>query len=509
MPALLLPLIPLFAMQVKPPAETKRPSAIPKKMVELVDRARSVPPEFAADALLRIAESDAVTDTEAKKELIAEAFRKGGSAQEPMKRRGLRPGGGDTRVNFQARAFAQDLDALSLQSRAVVDMVKVDKPKARELFQQIPSPRVPKLTCADMLVYDVSAYYEALAEVAAKTFTAKERAEDAHAKFLAGFAGGISSAVEVGPMARALAAVNLTPDQLLMASTAFAASLKSMAADDRSFSYTVSFQGSTLQDLGALVASCKRQQVSTAGLADAARSYMARHLGGKRCADTGGITVGMGIGGGGTQPTPADAVTYFNTTILGEVYPPGTVIAPLGGDEIRASGVEDPIEPEPEPKSKELSDLIDRYNGLLFNPLGTSWSNEQKTETVWQTKLREYMALLADWKPGEAIRPAEYFYRKCYLLSSLINVAPSGPARELVLRGYVDFLQQNGYQQGSRIEWFLPLNTLLFRVLTEPALAGLADEMRNSGDAIVALYAQLGTLAPASPAKIMPLICKR
>ena len=44
--------------------------------------------------------------------MIEEAFRKGGAAQEPMKRRGLKPGGGDTRVSFQVRAFAQDLDAL-------------------------------------------------------------------------------------------------------------------------------------------------------------------------------------------------------------------------------------------------------------------------------------------------------------------------------------------------------------------------------------------------------------
>ena len=60
------------------------------------------------------------------------------------------------------------------------------------------------LACADTLVYDVSAYYEALAEVAANGFTPKERAEEKHAKFLAGFAAGISSAADVGPMAKAL-----------------------------------------------------------------------------------------------------------------------------------------------------------------------------------------------------------------------------------------------------------------------------------------------------------------
>ena len=501
--ALILPFA-LF-LQVKPPAEPPQRPELPKKMQELVDRARSVPPEFSADALLRIAESDAVRDSATKAELIEEAFRKAGGAQEPMKRRSLRPGGGDTRVSFQARAFAQELDALSLQSRAVIDLVKVDKPKARELFSQIPAPHLPKLTCADTLVYDVSAYYEALAEVAASTFTAKERVEEAHVKMLAGFAGAAASAADIGPMARTLASASLTPAQLQMAANALAAAVKSMATDDRSFSYTVSAGGSMLADVNALVTACKRQQVSTAGLVDAVRGYLARHLGGKRCADTGGIQVSLGIGNAG-QPAPPDAVTFFNTAILAEVYPPGTVIAPLGGDEVRASGVEDPIEPEPAPKSAELTELSDRYNGLVFNPLGTSWSSEQKADTVWQSKLREYLALLAAWKPGAATSQSEYFYRKCYLLSSLVNVVPNGPERELVLRSYIDFLQQYGYQQGSRIEWFLPVNTLLFRVLTDQALAGLAEDMRNSGDAVVSLYAQLGTLVPPSPAKMMVLL---
>jgi hypothetical protein len=506
MAVLILPLLALFAGQTPPPAEAPRAPAIPKKMMELVDRARSVPPEFSADALLRIAESEAVQDAGAKKELIEEAFRKAGAAQEPMKRRGLRPGGGDTRTSFQARAFAQDLDALSLQSRAVIDMAPVDKAKARELFSRIPAPHVPKLTCADELVYDVSAFYQALQAVASNTFTAKERGEEAHAKLLARFAGGIASAAEAGPMAKTLAAVGLTPAQLQTVTTAFAASLKSLAADDRSFSYSVSSEASTMADIGALVAACKRQQVSTAGLVEAVRGYLARHLGGKRCMDTGGITITMGIGGVPSQNAAPDAVTYFNNALLAEVYPPGTVIAPLSSDETRASGVDDVAQPAQAPKTAELTELLDRYNGLIFDPLGTSWSNEQKTESVWQNKLQEYMALLSAWKSGEGVSQAEYFYRKCYLLSSLVNVVPNGPARELVLRGYVDFLQQNGYQQGSRIEWFLPVNTLIFRVLTDQSLSGLADTMRNSGDAVVALYAQLGTLAPVSPARMMALM---
>jgi hypothetical protein len=242
-------------------------------------------------------------------------------------------------------------------------------------------------------------------------------------------------------------------------------------------------------------------------LVEAVRGYLARQLGGKRCADTGGFTVTAGIANTGAQPEMPDAVTFFNTRIRGDVYPAESVIPPLGGDEIRASSVEDPVQEQtPAWKSADMQSLVDRYNGLLFNPLGTSWTNEQKNETVWQSKLREYLAALAAWKPDADLKASEYFYRKCYLLSSLVNVVPNGPERELVLRGYMDFLQQYGYQQGSRIEWFLPVNTLLFRVLSDPALAGMAEEMRNSGDAVIAMYARLSTLVPRSPAKVMGLL---
>ena len=85
-------------------------------------------------------------------------------------------------------------------------------------------------------------------------------------------------------------------------------------------------------------------------------------------------------------------------------------------------------------------------------------------------------------------------------------MVPNGQLRAQVLESYLQFLQQNSYQQASRLEWFLPVNTLLLRVMIDPALRRLADEMRNSGDAVIALYARLDTLVPRSPGKVMELM---
>ena len=504
-----LPLFALFAMQEKPPAEPvaaaaeSRP-ALPKAMVEMVDRARNVPPEFGADTLLRIAESDAVPEKALKRELIEEAFRMAGGAQEPLKRFGTKTGTGDSRTSFQARAYAQDLDALTLQSRAVSDMLRVDPPKARELFSAIAPPQAPRLTCMDSLIYDVSAYYETMADVARSAFTPKERAEEEHVKFLSAYAGRISTPVEVGPMAKVLAAAQVTPDQLQALVTAFAAALKSLSGDDRTFSFTIGRQGSVSADLGALVSACSKKQVASLALVDAVRTYLSHQLTGKRCWDTGGPTVTTSVGGRAADPGQPDPVAFFNDQLRKDVYPPGAEVAPLAGDEIRGNGLDFPPDTPPVEESAEAKEVAQKYRTLLYDPSGNAWSDDQKNQSEWQSKLREYVAALAAWKSdGDS---GESFYRKSYLLGSLSSVVPNGPLREMVLHAHLEFLEQNPYQQTRRIEWFLPANTLLARVMFDPALAPLAAEMRNSPNAVISLYAQLDKILPRSPGKLMSLM---
>jgi hypothetical protein len=58
----------------------------------------------------------------------------------------------------------------------------------------------------------------------------------------------------------------------------------------------------------------------------------------------------------------------------------------------------------------------------------------------------------------------------------------------------------------SRIEWFLPTNVLLGRVLLDPlGLGKFSEELRGSGDAVISLYAELDRVAPRTPDKVVPL----
>jgi hypothetical protein len=74
-------------LQKKPAIEDKQPPKRPDEIVYFVNNVRSAQPEFAADLLIRLAQSNKITDATWKSEMLEEAFRLAPSVQQPFKRR--------------------------------------------------------------------------------------------------------------------------------------------------------------------------------------------------------------------------------------------------------------------------------------------------------------------------------------------------------------------------------------------------------------------------------------
>jgi hypothetical protein len=165
-------LLPFFFLYMALGAVAPSGSADKTAVEATLDMARATPGEFAADALLRIAALESI-DGAQRARLIEEAFRRADDAQQPYKRRNAMPNIASN-VQFQQRAFAQDLDALTLRTRAVEEMLPIDAAKARQLFIDMPPLDLPPASCQDVMVFDVSSYYQALTHVALRSFTAKE-----------------------------------------------------------------------------------------------------------------------------------------------------------------------------------------------------------------------------------------------------------------------------------------------------------------------------------------------
>lgn len=209
---------------------------LPEPYQSIVDLAGAAPPEFAADALLRVVESNKIPKRDTKRDLVEQAFRLAAMAKFQIRMHGVAGTLVDTRSGYLSRAYDLKLDALSLQSRAVRDMLPIDSAKARELFQEIPRPALPPLTCYDPLFYDVSDFYQTLGAVVQSAFTPQERKKEEDLNFLLDYMGQVSSPAQLAPVARLIKSASVSSQQRDILWTKFYGLLESMQPDGRSFS---------------------------------------------------------------------------------------------------------------------------------------------------------------------------------------------------------------------------------------------------------------------------------
>ena len=456
----------------------------PQMLVDLANRAHSVPAEFAADALLRIAASSHAGDPAWSRQLIEDAFRIAAGAQQPYARRAwLKSHGG-----LAEKAFAQGLDACTLQCRAVEAMLALDPKEAREMFEQIPAPSVPRLSCEDALAYDVSAFYATLGDVAQQAFSPKEVALQEPLHLLERYVPDLTSPVQAGPIASMLTGAPVPAAQLEGLIDAFASALKQLSGDGRSFSATISGQ-SDAAAIEALASTGGRQRINPLPLLDAWRSYLVRHLGGTVCGDINGTgSSGMAFGNP-AYSGPLGAVRYFNENMRTGALPA------ISDQEVQPANLDSQAHVIGSCQSVECRQLSTQFGSLVLGPDGMAYAEEQKASAEWTGKLTGFMEALNGWKSADD--PAEYFLWKSRFYSDLFHVLPNGANRDIVLAAFLAWLEQNDYQRDHRVEWFYRVNALIISAFGDPlAMKTTMRELRNSGDPVIAFYAELERLLP-------------
>ena len=256
--------------------EPKPKIALTPEVQSIVDLARSTAPEVFADTMVRLIQSGRIPQREAQIDLLEQAFAVAADAVEPVRLVTLPTTPTDTRELYRARAGDLSLDALSLQSRILKELLTVDPARARERFAAIQHPALDPRPCADPLVADASAYYEIAAAIAQSSFSAEEKKQEAHVQFLAAVLSGVTSPNELAPFARSLNTVALNPPEWALLGAAFAAKLQATSRDYRPFA--LSFD--------ALQSEVGRVEEMTGSdqLPQAFRKYTVNQLTGLRCA---------------------------------------------------------------------------------------------------------------------------------------------------------------------------------------------------------------------------------
>jgi hypothetical protein len=468
-----------FFLTVSSHTETPFSSAIDA----VVDLTRGAPAELAADALIRLAALDQLPKKR-RIELLDQAFQSAAASPVPYKKHSalarIQPPSA-----FLEHAYALDLDALSLRLRAVHALLPLDPQKARARFEDIPPIDLPDLTCDDFMAYDVSRYYQVLAEVAAQGFTAKEAKEEEPIKFLTRYAA-ISYPAQIAPAARMLAGNLSVPDSAFQSLvTAFAGNLSRMGGDDRSFTDAAREAGPVI---AALAQASARRGLAPVVVVVAYRQFLVSHFTAARCEEL------------DTASASADPADYFNSH-LGT-----TAVASIDESERTASKREGKPQGLASCDSPECQNIRAQYQSLVFKDNGEAVQESERQSTEWQIRVRDFLSALASWNDSSGLPPIQYFREKMDFYNQLIAIVPKGETSDYVFSSMLSFLISSRPSGEDQIDWYLPVIQIVGRVALNPGAYEPAADLRQANDSAIALEMALELVAPHPVDEFMLLL---
>ncbi len=433
----------------------------------LITDARAVPPEFSADALLRIAGLSQVGNAK-KLELLDEAFERAYSARDDYRQSSLPEIPDDSRQGAQRQAYATGLSRVSLQARAAQLMAFVNPQRGRELFEWIDLNVLPA-ACDGPLVPSVEEYYTALGLVARTTF-GSNRAEGLW--FLEFYLWRAHLPSEVPSLARAVQRFRPLPNEAAYLQGVVRTILQGGSADARGFSTASLDIVSRMTDLQKT-----HKQIAVPGwdIMVSLRDYLSAQLKGPRCSDS------------LTEPLTAPA---FNAAL--KVLDAELEVKPLDGAALRPSRMLGSARIDlywQTPDARRLRDEWIQLRGRDKLPVRLALRVTQE----WREQAERLLTGIQQWTGLREQFPRDYLYQKSVLFTGLIELMPRSPVRTRALQALVEFLRHEDGDRNLRSLWLAMLNRLL-----EMARGANRDEilsmLEESHHPVMSLYARLERL---------------
>jgi hypothetical protein len=444
-------------------AETRRDPVLERLVME----ARTAPPEFAADILLRVAASGRI-DRARTRELIEDAYLLAYTAVAPYRRvaYGVPP---DTRQGAQGIASDTPLTRVSLQVRAVQQLAPLAPERSRELFEWIDLDLVPA-TCTSPLVPAVDEYYTALAALARTTFGSTPEGRADALRFLTLYLFRAHLPTEMPAVARALRRFRPSADEALYLESTFRWILETSLRDPRGFS-TVSLD--LVGRLMELEDADRELGLPNWTVARMLRDYLVTQFKGPRCSDS-------------TSDGPA-ADAYNGALRLRDILP--ETIAPIAQAETRPSGMLGIVQLDrywQRPDARRLYEIALRLRGTGRNPL----PERLRREEAWMTQAEHLIADLEQWIGLREPERRDYLYQKAVVYTILLDLIPRTPLRVRAIRSFVEFLRREDRDRESRPLWFAFVNRTIELSHGEDR-RDVLEAMEQSNHYVLALYARL------------------
>jgi hypothetical protein len=445
----------------------------PVQVYEVIDITSVLPSSLAADALIRTASKISRYCLAVAQQLLRRAFEQADSvAPETSFTVGLGYST-DSRIAFTENSYSLQMDKLSLQSRAVLQMGLLKASEAIRLFQIITPPRPSVSGCSNAFVADVSIYYKALGRALELLRADKHRNA---AKFQLPYSlleqtvAATTSPTQLWPLAKVMAEANLSNVELSSLLNLLAARITNFPTDDRALN-AGNYGGSYWDGLVALSDLAWKHNISRVGLVQAFRDYLDRSLRGPHCA-------------GHLETAAALAQTCQSLNRDLAILAPE--VSPISVPESTP-----PIEPKPDTgeywqsaKGKLL--LLDAKH-LNFDDSWNPYSEADRNRPEWQGRVQHLLDDMEEWNESDEQDSASYYHERCILLWRLLDRLPAGPLYDRVLMLWVKTFEESSLQWDSPPEWYYGIKQFLDSANPRKQLARFSALNKSSNPNLHAL----------------------
>ncbi|HSE16179.1 MAG TPA: hypothetical protein VLB46_03955 [Pyrinomonadaceae bacterium] len=449
-----------------------------------IANASAAMPEVAVDLLIKIAESNLISDRQKRIDLLEEAFRRSGEVQE-MTRRKIWTGPVDSRSGFLSAAFDQQLDALSLRCRVVRAMLSLDPERARKLFLEVPTIKVKELSCSQNLAYDMTDFYKTLSMVAAKSFSAAEVEQGEKLRFIQSYVETIQSPAQVSPIINVLIDSALPAPDLSVVGKSLSNALGKVSTDPRSLDASL-LHGNLITNLERLLRFYSDHDLPTAELLGSFRSYLLAQLNSVQCSDVAAST--------SRTKQIWESLDKFSTWLN----------EPIKADDVKPSRIEQVNSDEHFWTSSQSYGLLVKLKALRFGEGTVPLPVEARAANDWQQKMEMLLADVDQWDGTSEKSALTHFHEKANLYSGLFELTPSNDNKLRVLLRFAGYLRNSEAKEQSHIEWLWHLHSLLRKIkqLDTADRTRVFDVFKNSGNQALQLYSDYDLLLTAPvPAK--------
>jgi hypothetical protein len=435
----------------------------------LVADAGGLPPELAADALIRLSTSGRATGA-LRREMLDEAFARAYAAPAAYRRASTQHVPPDTRQGAQQLAYATSLTRVSLQVRVAQLMASLDPAHARELFEWIDLDVAPG-TCDDPLAPAVDEYYAAASLLARQTF-AGDRGEGL--RFLVLYLWRARLPGEMPAVARAMERFRPDPAEAAYLESVFRRILEAGVTDPRGFS---SANIDIVSRITELQAADRQRGLEGWHLMEALREYLVAQLRGPRCADS---------------VTEALVPAAFNGAL--RLLHADEEVKPMDAAMIRPSRILGPARWDwywQTPDARHLHDSVLQLAGSDRAPVPES----VKQTREWQLVAQRVLEDVERWHGHREATDRDFFFQKSALFDGLVEIVPRGAIRERALRSYLEFLRHSDVERDRRLLWFAFLNHLL-ELARRDSRSDILDALERSGHPVLSTYARIYNRTP-------------